>query len=81
MAIKVTLGATENTQQKKPFPKLMKQVDGDILIYVLTPPNEKGECAVVYLNRYMENPYRKTFLLNGVSRYTDYNEPITIQNL
>ena len=73
MAIKVMLGATENTQQEKPFPKLMKdKYFGDIF----------------YFSRYgygLPLTYKKgkTVTADGwnMNNFADYNEPITIQNL
>lgn len=70
--INVTLGAAE-TQKEKPFPKLMQHNDGTITLFT-----SKGEgthivgCAGAQIGFY-SNEIRMTM-------YTDYNEPITIQN-
>jgi hypothetical protein len=76
MAIKVTLGATENTQQEKPFPKLMKGSDELIVFFYVY---EKGTV--------IQDPLEPDFVVGeyddnwDMSAFTDYNEPITIQNL
>jgi len=81
MAIKVTLGATENTQQEKPFPKLMVVAEKnlpDTGIIVLFEKESNG--TVVYTpNDYRVLGYSSDAFL--MQCFTDYNEPITIQNL
>jgi len=76
MAIKVTLGATENTQQQKPFPKLMKTELGDI-IFMAT---KKWGLPIVGENWDYDHPDFADFS-NRLDLLEDYNEPITIQNL
>ena len=75
MAIKVTLGATENTQQKKPFPKLMECTSGAVwLMFAETKgmyiKGGVGDFQPLHINHYF-----------NLREFTDYNEPITIQNL
>mgnify|MGYP000296441131 FL=1 len=77
MAIKVTLGATENTQQEKPFPKLMAS-EGEKFVVLFT----KSKCGFVVLDSDDEDIrpigyYSENWVMN---LFTDYNEPITIQN-
>jgi hypothetical protein len=82
MAIKVTLGATENTQQEKPFPKLMKCINGwakGSIVYFIS------ESAGIRLTQSTEGdgsiPTCMEIVYNfPISNFTDYNEPITIQN-
>jgi hypothetical protein len=76
MAIKVKLGATENTQQEKPFPKLMKHEDGTITFF---SSFEKG--THIYAVKELEHIIGITTNGISMSKFTDYNEPITIQNL
>jgi hypothetical protein len=84
MAIKVTLGATENTQQEKPFPKLMI----DRIGYECGIKHNR--CLIVFF----EKPSCGTVIQTSTSwpigcysdawideAFVDYNEPITIQNL
>lgn len=73
MAIKVTLGATENTQQEKPFPKLMIASKG---IWI-------GN--VCFFEKHMEGmligPEEFGYASNfNMGDFEDYNEPITLQN-
>jgi hypothetical protein len=76
MAIKVTLGATENTQQEKPFPKLMKGSDQLIVFFYA---HEKGTVIQDPVDPDWEvGEYDDNWVM---SDFTDYNEPITIQNL
>ena len=75
MAIKVVLGATENTQQEKPFPKLMISQYGDVFYMVRDRyglPLTDGDWAFD----------RGNFAdFSGTThKFTDYNEPIIIQN-
>ena len=78
MAIKVTLGATENTQQEKPFPKLMKSEKSGAIVYFI-----KRGCGLVVVES--KGKIGGTFESEpfgwDTSIFTDYNEPITIQNL
>jgi hypothetical protein len=75
MAIKVTLGATENTQQEKPFPKLMVSTKSNIIVFMLS----KG----VGVSLSAKAPYEFGYYTDewASDNFTDYNEPITIQNL
>jgi hypothetical protein len=74
MAIKVTLGATENTQQEKPFPKLMKNKKGCIRLVF----NEKSSIVIVSATSENAPFFSDCFNINS---FWDFNEPITIQNL
>lgn len=79
MAIKVKLGATENTQSK-PFPKLMKFEDEHgITIVHFETHGSKG--TQVYSSRKSDEGIQM-ILTDGwnIDRFTDYNEPITLQN-
>jgi hypothetical protein len=80
MAIKVTLGATENTQQEKPFPKLMKVINCKHLgRIVLMQSDKKGVVIRKSEDDYLSiGEYRDDW---NMPYLTDYNEPITIQNL
>jgi len=75
MAIKVKLGATENTQEIKPFPKLMKSTKTSLIVLMI----KKGtgltltETTFYYCGDFIESFDMNVFI--------DYNEPITIQNL
>ena len=77
--IKVTVGE-QKTQSEKPFPKIMKAVDGTTLVLVLEEPDVDGLTKDLYLNEFREYPYACGFTLDGRVKYTDYNEPITLQN-
>ena len=75
MAINVTLGEAK-TQTKKPFPKLMISGDDDKRIILFTD-NEVG-VVVQEGNPYYGIGYY--FTEWNMIGFTDYNEPITIQN-
>lgn len=84
MSIKVTLGEAK-PQNEKSFPKLMIGTD-DSIIEVLKSPNEIGISPVV-IRKIGSNQFGFTDIyvfdftvINGSVKYTDYNEPITIQN-
>lgn len=80
MAINVTLGEVK-TQEEKPFPKLMIGSDGGTIIEVLCNPNTQGKAPVVHRMGISKGLYCDSFrLYNGVITFTDYNQPITIQN-
>jgi len=75
MAIKVMLGATKNTQQEKPFPKLMKGEDELIVFFYAY---EKGTVIQDPVNpEWKAGQYYDNWDMLG---FSDYNEPITIQN-
>lgn len=77
MAIKVTLGATENTQQEKPFPKLMiVKSGGNVGMIVLFTCRGKG---TIIANPKTHGLFQ-TIDCWAMQTFTDYNEPITIQN-
>ena len=65
---------TEVKQEPKPFPKLMKSINGNIVLFE-SPQNGvlivKGETNKITGN------YSCEWDMNN---FTDYNEPITIQN-
>lgn len=74
MAIKVTLGAPENTQKEKPFPKLMKsKVDGAIVLFY------KKRCGAYILkfNHFTEFGYHEDF---NMFNFEDILDPVTLQN-
>ncbi len=77
MAVKVTLGEAK-TQTEKPFPKLMKSSEtGNIVLFHTL---EKG--TIISLGEYAGNPYHIGEYSSSLNMmiFTDYNEPITIQN-
>ena len=71
--IKVTIG--ESKPQENPFPKLMK------MDYWITEVYEHPDLDGKYIGIHRDGPYKGqiTLKLNLVG-FTDYNEPITIQN-
>jgi hypothetical protein len=74
--INVTLGEVK-TQKEKPFPKLMI---GDVgtVIMVLQEPNKAGRSKVFNLtNCRLSNDFA---VFDGSEKFTDYNQPITLQN-
>jgi hypothetical protein len=84
MAIKVTLGATENTQQEKPFPKLMISTTHGKRIVFATGEHNGGFYEVLRVSGFgsdIDGTMSKSFsLFEKRHQFTDYNEPITIQN-
>jgi hypothetical protein len=85
MAIKVTLGATENTQQQKPFPKLMISKDGRRIVFA-TGKRNGPNYEVLRITGFLDTSVNMTItdrfdLFSEGNEFTDYNEPITIQNL
>lgn len=74
MAINVTLGEVK-TQEEKPFPKLMKAKNASSNFIVLFFSPQKGTCMTSSGDYVVGEEY------NGAcTTFTDYNEPITIQN-
>ena len=69
--INVTIGESK-TQEEKPFPKLMKSKGGRI-VFMIT--NSKG----FQLNKAVDDDphYYTSWCMED---FTDYNEPITLQN-
>ena len=68
MSVKVTT-PQEAEQNEKPFPKLMKHKKDDIIVFFI-----KDECGVRL------NDYQQYYSNWTMSNFTDYNEPITLQN-
>lgn len=73
--IKLTLGA-EAPQTEKPFPKLMITKDGTLVFFY------KSECGFLLTKNSKDTilnvgEYYDNWLME---KFTDYNEPITIQN-
>jgi hypothetical protein len=85
MAIKVTLGATENTQQEKPFPKLMISTTHGNRIVLATGKHNGGDYQVLRISGFGSEidgtMFEKFSLFEKGHQFVDYNEPITIQNL
>jgi hypothetical protein len=78
MAIKVTLGATENTQQEKPFPKLMTCKDSVVYYFI----RESYGLPIANWDEKRWETFESMTAANwDMENFTDYNEPITIQNL
>lgn len=75
MAINVTLGEAK-TQEEKPFPKLMRHPDGCVVFF---HEHGKGICLIgdIDPNGTKANTFGNDW---GMRNFTDYNEPITIQN-
>jgi hypothetical protein len=81
--IKVTIG--ESKPQEKPFPKLMiGKLNHGIVLALGPSDNGEGRYRVIYIDGYLESLIGKTnedfLLLSDPNPFTDYNEPITIQN-
>jgi hypothetical protein len=74
MAIKVTLGATENTQQE--YPKLMQSPECD---YILLMTDEIS--GTVVWSKFPPFPVGYYLHSWNLSNFKPFNEPITIQNL
>jgi|LakMenEpi03Aug12_release.lakeMendotaPanAssembly.Ray.scaffolds.fasta_scaffold633965_2 hypothetical protein len=73
--IKVTIG--ESKPQEKSFPKLMIG-DQETILIALCRPYSSGYCPVFIPQ---ENQFSMEYrLIGGAETFTDYNEPITIQN-
>lgn len=74
--IKVTIGDEPIQNNVKPFPKLMKSHRGSIVLFHC---NEKGICLVMGKDTStFVGEYCGTWKMDA---FTDYNEPITIQNV
>ena len=80
--INVTIGESK-TQNEKPFPKLMKCI-GDSwakgsIVFFIRP--EKGIRLTSSYEGDMSNPEFDSIVNSwDMSNFTDYNEPITLQN-
>lgn len=72
--IKVTVDE-QKTQSEKPFPKLMKCIDGDPLIILFENP--KVGMAIRDGIHWKVGCYSDSW---AMEEFTDYNEPITLQN-
>lgn len=74
--IQVTVGE-QKTQSEKPFPKLMKHIDGTITFFK-KPKEGTHICAQGERNHVIVGYHSASI---GMNDYTDFNEPITLQNL
>ena len=79
----VTIGESE--PQVKPFPKLMIGTRNQFIVLALGPSdNGEGRYRVLYIDGYSESMIFKLnedfLLFSDANPFTDYNEPITIQN-
>lgn len=79
--IKVTVGE-QKTQSEKPFPKLMTLSDekGTTIVFML---NKNGDGNGVHSNHQTWDFKGESFYKTGpwdIEDFTDYNEPITLQN-
>jgi hypothetical protein len=74
MSVKVT--TQQQTEQKeKPFPKIMiSKSTGNIILF---EKNKAGTCIVSKELNIQIGSYSDTWTM---SNFTDYNEPITLQN-
>ena len=72
--INVTLGEVK-TQEEKPFPKLM--INSDRRIVVLMSESCVGTVVYSKIETYQIGHYSEGW---GMHNFTDYNEPITLQN-
>ena len=74
MAVNVTIGESK-PQEEKPFPKLMRAYKNGLIVFfidkglgfVLNSPDNSREVGYYSEAFFMEN-------------YTDFNEPLTLQN-
>jgi hypothetical protein len=77
MAVNVTIGES-NTQDEKPFPKLMIHKDGTITRF-----ERIGAGVHVWASKTITDRgcimWDKLIDIN-MSEYTDFNEPLTLQN-
>ena len=74
MAINVTLGEVK-PKEEKPFPKLMKSKNGRIVFFL---EDEYGVQLNITDNNDSDLPHYSSNWDMG--NFTDYNEPITLQN-
>ena len=74
MSIKVTIGESK-TQSEKPFPKLMKHSDGTITFF-----KSKGIGTHIFAPEHVIHIIGKHGTVISMESYTDFNEPITLQN-
>lgn len=74
MSINVTLGEVK-TQEVKPFPKLMKSADGLIVLFTKAITG-----TVIYAPTSNTEPLGHHSTTWNPDAFTDYNEPITLQN-
>ena len=78
--IKVTLGKLK-TQEEKPFPKLMKNKDGEIFFFVRR--NYGLPLTDISDGRwpYHDKDFADFSTVASKHEFTDYNEPVTLQNV
>jgi len=74
MSVKVTT-QRDAVQKEKPFPKLMIGKDLDLIIFFIK--NEKGVIMWAKPTHCKISLYREDW---DMDKFTDYNEPITLQN-
>jgi len=86
MSIKVTLGEVKPRVKEKPFPKLMRAIYPTSLNEVIALFAEEKKGVVIYANK------KSGFLVERIGKeitdkwdfkttpFTDFNEPITLQN-
>lgn len=82
MAINVTLGEFKSKHETS-FPKLMKYTDNELMFVILVTKlidDINAEGVVVYSTNHSLRPVGQTTPTWAIERFTDYNEPITIQN-
>jgi hypothetical protein len=81
MAITITVGEPK-TQEVKPFPKLMISKIGQILYAQCLNPNDERSIVgmLIHTNGYAIDEYNFSQYWCAYS-FTDYNQPITLQNV
>ena len=80
--IKVTVGE-QKTQSEKPFPKLMVGKDGKRIVYATGLKESDNDWQVLRVKGFDINDgtiLNSFGLFTKGEEFTDYNEPITLQN-
>lgn len=70
----ITVKTTTEKQEPKPFPKLMRSVNGNVVLFY---KNGEGVLIEKVNSKRMEGEYITEW---DMDNFTDYNQPITIQN-
>ena len=73
--INVTLGEAK-PQEVKPFPKLMRNKEGSLIIFFSEPTNG----YVIYLQQGLDYYLGYRSDAWNMLNFSDYNEPLTLQN-
>ncbi len=70
----ITVKTTTEKKEPKPFPKLMKSVNGNVVLFY---KNGEGVLIEKVTSERLAGEYTTEW---DMDNFTDYNEPITIQN-